>query len=315
MTYRRSVHALLVAIAGVCIIGVPETTASEPNRVKTTPKAASTPEAPCERVAAVAPFAVDMLLKLGVRPVLVPMVPGTQPESWAELDTLRLTHRAGPNLEQLVAASPDLVVTTSTYAAFTRAIERVTDAHVETLDIRSVDDVRTTFRRLGVLTGRVAEAEKAIITLNEEIEAVRAPTKDREPQRVLAVFGSVASMYAFRTESLLGEMVQMLGGQIVPERGEPHALYRELSPISLEGVIAARPDVVLVLAHGSSQAIADEIMKHPVWSRVPAVQAGRLVSLPEEQFVLRPGSDTLESLRVVRAALYPEFDVVTDASK
>jgi ABC-type Fe3+-hydroxamate transport system substrate-binding protein len=48
-----------------------------------------------------------------------------------------------------------------------------------------------------------------------------------------------------------------------------------------------------------------EMAADPAWSSLRAVREGRVVTLSDELFVMRPGAEVIEALGVLRAAVAP----------
>ncbi|MFG0305786.1 MAG: ABC transporter substrate-binding protein [Phycisphaerales bacterium JB040] len=260
------------------------------------------------RVAVVAPFGNDLLARLGVEPVAAPTLPGgvnAWPEHWERTVPLRVTHAAGPSLEQLVACAPDLVLSTSAYAHAHDTIERVLGVPVVTLDTVSLDDFPRHLETLGVLLGREEEAASAARTYRETLAAALAsePSGGARKTRVLAIFGGARSFYGFLPDSYVGSVLEALGCELTTGGLDSHAVFTELTPLSLEHALASDPDVVLVLGHGQSAQTARTILNDRAWGALRAVREGRVVGLPDELFVTRPGTEPERAVSSVRAAI------------
>ena len=146
------------------------------------------------RIVALLPFAVDQLIDIGVNPVAVPLIRGGVPESWNGIATVSTDHSAGPNIEQIIAAQPDVIISSSVYAQFVPQIESLTGCEVVMMDIDSIESVITNMKILGEITNRVDEAGLLIAKTTAVLEAA-API-DHDPD-VLAIFGTPHAFYAF----------------------------------------------------------------------------------------------------------------------
>lgn len=261
-------------------------------------------DSPARRIAVVAPFAAELLASIGVRPVAAPVSPGGSPDEVFADTALLVGHTTGPNLEQLAAARPDVVVTTSVYARFTRSIERALGIPVVTLDVTDAEDIARHLESLGDLAGRrdLARAragEVRALLGSFRRDSVEAGSKPR----VLAVFGHHTATYAFLPESYIGSLIELLGGEVVTAGLNAHSVYTELTPFGPEQALAARPDVLLVLAHGDAAGTARMLAARPGWRAVPAVRADRVHALPDVPFVLEPGTDLSGTIALLRAVL------------
>ncbi|MEM9559393.1 MAG: ABC transporter substrate-binding protein [Planctomycetota bacterium] len=257
---------------------------------------------PARRVAVVAPFAGELLASIGVRPVAAPLPPGGKASEVYADRAIIVGHMTGPNLEQLAASRPDVVVTTSMYARFTRTIESALGVPVVTLDVTDASDIPRHLETLGSLTGREAPAAARAADVRLLLEQAREDRPQR-PLRVLAVFGHHSAMYAFLPDSYVGSLIEMLGGEVVTGGLDSHAVYSELTPFGPEQAIVARPDVLLVLAHGDASGVARTLSERPGWRALPAVRTNRVHALPDGPFVLEPGTDLAGTIALLRGVL------------
>jgi len=139
------------------------------------------------RIVALLPFAADQLLELGITPVAVPKLREDIPPAWDGIPTIAVEHSAGPNLEQLMAADPDIVITSSVYAQFLPMIERSTDARIVLMDVDSVAHVIAHIETLGELSGHTDAATSRIESLASQLEQT---DNDAPKVEVLAIFGT-----------------------------------------------------------------------------------------------------------------------------
>ncbi len=95
-----------------------------------------------------------------------------------------------------------------------------------------------------------------------------------------------------------GDLVELAGGEnIVPASAGPYPA------LSLESVIAARPDVIIQSLMDTKEGATGDASLRAYWSRfasIPAVQAGRVHTVAGD-LVLRPGPRVAEGV----AALVP----------
>ena len=250
------------------------------------------------RIATLQAFAADQLIAMGIEPVCVPGLRGLTPKAWGDIPTVQMDHSAGPNLEQLIAANPDIIITGRVYAQFMPHIETVTKAKVVYLDVESVDSVWEHIQMLGELANcpeaaasRCAEIRNSLRTINN--------TKPATPPRVLAVFGTPHSFYAVLPDTYLGDLVQHAGGTLGPTGLTSHPVYQGLAPLSMESVLEYAPDILLVLFHGPEDTSRAMFQNDPLWKSLPAVHEGRMHVLSDDLFAMRPGSRMEEAMAMI----------------
>ncbi len=289
--------ALAVTVALVATLGwaTRVTDAGAPGLIS-----AAEPGRPTPRIVALFPFAADQLIELGVRPAAVPILRGEAPETWAAFPRVAIDHAAGPNIEHLIAAAPDIVITSSVYAQFTPQIERATRARVIEMDIDSLEDVRRHLTTLGELVDR-ADAARALI---EDLEMLDAGAgADARPVSALAIFGTPHAFYAFLPGSYLGDLVEHAGGRLINDRAESHRVFRGLAPLSMEAVIAGDPNILFVVFHGPEESARAMLGRDPLWAGLSAVRTGRVVFLRDDLYAMRPGSEVRRAYRQIADAV------------
>jgi len=303
---RALVPALGVCIALLAVIGLFFLKAtSEPGDLLTPNQAISnttTGESQEIRIATLLPFAADQLIALGVTPVCVPGLSGQSPESWRGLPTVQVDHSAGPNLEQLVSAAPDLIISGSTYAQFLPSISKSTGADVVILDIDSIQSVFESIMLLGELSNRESAARHRVAQLQANLTAL-TPLDSTNAKDVLALFGTPHSFYAFMQDSYLGDLVRHCGGQLGPAGLASHTVYKGLAPLSMESVIDFDPDLLLVLFHGPRDTSRAMFEGDPLWSSLRAIQEGHIYFLSDDLFAMRSGSDLDSAMKEISTAI------------
>lgn len=255
------------------------------------------------RVAALLPFAADQLIALGVQPVLVPSLPGGQPEAWQGIEAGALDHSVGPNIEQLIAADADVIIMSAVYSQFVPQIEDSTEAQVITMDADTLEDVSAHTRTIGELVGKPDQADAWIADFNAQLAATEPIDSAGDPISVLAVFGTPQSFYAFLPDSYLGDLVETAGGRLITSDLPAHRFYRGLAPLSMEAVVQKDPDVILVVFHGPERAARALFARDPLWGQLTAIKDDHIAFLGEDLFAMRSGSQAVTALEDVRAAI------------
>jgi len=288
-----SLAMLLVAIVGLAACDVRE--AAEP---------IASGERREPRIVALLPFAADQLIEMGVTPVGVPQLQGEVPEPWRGIPTIAVDHSAGPNLEQVMAASPDIVIASGVYAQFLPVLEQSTGAEIVVMDVDSIQDVRDDIAALGAMSGHEREAAGLIERLDKQLDAdAGASTNDDERVSVLAIFGTPHSFYAFLPDSYLGDLIEHSGGELITDDMPSHSVFRGLAPLSMETVIDRDPDQILVLFHGPEESARAMLDRDPLWSQLTAVRAGNVSFLKDDLYAMRPGSELPRALTEVSSIM------------
>jgi iron complex transport system substrate-binding protein len=314
---RRSIATFLLAAGGTTLVlglagssgcGSSETTdATSPAAITLTDGGGHAVHfaSPPQRIATTASFAVDLLVALDHPPILRPDLPTADvPAAARDIPTWAVSHSVGPNLEQLVAANADLVITTPMFARYRPAIEDRLGVPVAILSIRELADIGPTARWLGRLLGAAETGNQLAQQLEQAVNTVRPPREPTAPQ-VFAIFGTPQSSLAFLPDSYFGSLIEHLGGDLITAGAAPAAVSQQFTPLSLEYVIEHDPDVIFVVRHGPPEQQFTELTGHPAWAALRAVRNGRVHVLSHRRYVTNPGPSAVAALRELRALLYP----------
>ncbi len=79
-------------------------------------------------------------------------------------------------------------------------------------------------------------------------------------------------------------------------------------PVSDESIIAAAPDVILMMSRGEHKVSADEVFAYPALRTTPAGENKRLITM-RGQYLLGFGPRAAHAARDLAAALYPEAGI------
>ncbi len=208
--------------------------------------------------------------------------------------------------QRLAALQPDLIVTQALCN-----VCAVTPSHlVQTLaglspppvvlelTPHTLADVLDDIRRVGQATGRAEKAAALAHTLRARIEHVRARPKVRRP--IVVCLEWLAP--PFSAGHWVPEMVAIAGG--TDALGQCGA---DSVRITWDAVVAANPDVVLVMPCGYTMADAarayDAMPKPAGWSDVPAVRRGEVYALDATSYFSRPGPRLVAGLEMLAAIL------------
>ena len=270
-----------------------------------------------KRLAVTSAFMVELTMACGFRPVARPNISPEfiYPLEAHDIPSFGVSHSAGPNLEQLAVARPDLLISSPTYSQFIPSIEEALGIPVLVHDVTSVNGIMEKIRTYGSLVGCEQKAELAVQDLTGRIETLREGLPEEGPN-VLAIFGTSQVFIALTANSYLGDMIGLMGGQLINE-GDPIYVSRrtgetnpKYTPFSMEKVVERNPDVILVVRHGSPSEAREEhfasLFDDPAWGGLKAVEEGRVHELSEWLFLRYPGPRVILALEELRPLLYPD---------
>ena len=157
-------------------------------------------------------------------------------------------------------------------------------------------------RDIGAAVGLVEEAEALAGKTEAELSALAGDVaKIAGPRKRVLFVLSLANgrVMAGGADTEAAAIIEMAGG-INAAPG-----ISGYKPMADEAVIAARPDVVLVMTRGNHELTANDVFALPALQATPAAQAKALVSL-DGLLLLGFGPRTPEAAREVMERLYPD---------
>jgi iron complex transport system substrate-binding protein len=172
------------------------------------------------------------------------------------------------DLERIVALAPDLVVTWPYTTPGEVARLRARGVAVFVADPKSIDAIATDIERLGALAGTGAEADAAAAAFRRRVGALRDRYAGRRPVRVFYEIWD-PPLYTIGGAHLISEAIGLCGGTNVFA-----ALSLPAPEVSIEAVLAARPEVIVAGADGAVRPAWLDQWKR--WPDLPATREGHL---------------------------------------
>jgi iron complex transport system substrate-binding protein len=286
----RRVAALAALVAALFTLAVPAATGAAP-------AGGDVPK----RIVALTPFAANTLAKLGVTPVGVGQTLGGETRLSPKLKNvtvLPLSHPNGPNLEQLAALRPDLVLSSRTWVKGNQAMGNlgIDVVNYEPLSISRA--YRDTFR-IGMLVGKQRQARALLKRMKKDVEAATKTIKSRP--KVMLLLGVGRTPFTMLPNSWGGDIVTKAGGELLTGGVDSNSGFARISD---EVVVAENPDVIIAVPHANASdipSLTEYLRANPAWQSTSAAQNGR-VYVSVDNSLLQAGTDIARTIRKVRSA-------------
>jgi iron complex transport system substrate-binding protein len=162
-------------------------------------------------------------------------------------------------------------------------------------------------------TGRSREAEKLLGNIGQTLGIIEAQLQAiAKPEPRVAFLEWLQPIYV--GGHWVPEMIALAGGRDV--FGQPRTpSFR----VSLEQVVAAAPDILIVAPCGySAQQARDEYhaMNFPAgWENIPAVRTGRIYTVDANSYFSRPGPRLITGLEILVKIISPQANVSPEAQQ
>ncbi len=257
---------------------------------------------PPKRVVALDNRSFELLDEWGVKPVAAAraLVPVTIPGIADDEDIVDIGNHREPNLEAIVAAEPDVVVSGQRFGKYDEDIEKlVPDAVLVDFEPRDGESLDAELIRqteaLGTIFGKEAEAEKTIQDFKDALE--RAKKAYNPEQKVMAVnvsggeIGYVAPGIG-RMWGPLFDLIGMTPALEVDNASDDH----QGDDISVEAIASANPDWILALDRDAAIKTQDSPAALTVLSDSAALQ--NVKAIQEDHVYVAP-NDTYTNESII----------------
>lgn len=210
------------------------------------------------------------------------------------------------SLELILALDPDWVIFSADIAAQLPACQTLEAAGIPCSAFRvdTVQDYAALMDAFTQLTGRRDLYEAQIPPMLETIDAILSDALSQSAPSVLLLRSYSTGVKAKGADNLAGAMLQDLCCDNIAER-----VPSMLEELTLESIVAADPDYILISIMGSDQDAALAALdaswgQNPAWQALTAVQSGRVYVLPKELFHYKPNARWAESYAYLKAILF-----------
>ena len=256
-------------------------------------------EAAPRRVAALTGSYADIWCTAGGRDTLV----ASASDAWTDFDlglgeeVANIGGAMGVSVEELLAAAPDLVLASTNIPSNQEMLPAL---EAEGVDVAffSVDTFEDYLRMLEICTGLTGNPEAYQTygeAVAEEIEAARARAaaalEEQGPEKVLYI-RAAASVVKPKGSSgtVLGEMLADLGCINIADQDQSL-----LEDLSMEAILAADPDKILIVLQGADpepakEQLEGEVLSNPAWQQLTAVREGRVYYMDKDLYHLKPNA-------------------------
>jgi iron complex transport system substrate-binding protein len=233
-----------------------------------------------KRVVTLTPFTANTTVALGVRPVAIGQIPGSNDRFSPKLSgvkVLPLSHPNGPNMEQLAVLNPNLVLSAPTWSKGSTAMRKL-GITVRESDPQSVAAVPVQTRYIGRLLGKTKRANEIANQQTSAIAAAKARARGRHRPTVLLILGVGRTPYAFLKNSWGGDVVRRAGGRLLTDGLTGSGGFAR---ISNEVVVKRNPDIIIAVPHSGGNAssrkkLAKYLATNPAWKGTKAVRRKHL---------------------------------------
>ena len=217
-----------------------------------------------------------------------------------------------PNLESIAALSPDYVILSADLPAHAELDSALTDMQIPhgCFHMDNVMDYAKIMLNFCAVNDPDGEKyDENVTQVLKRIESIKQETAEKlsgqKAPTVLLLRAYSTGVKAKGEDTVAGAILKELGAHNIADDNESL-----LEDLSLESVIEADPDYILVMTMGSEENaktyMAENIENNPAWSELSAVKNGRYIYLPKDLFHYKPLNRWDESYAYIAKLLLNE---------
>jgi iron complex transport system substrate-binding protein len=251
---------------------------------------------PPQRIISVAPNITEILFALGLDNQIVGVTDFCDYPIAAKLKP-KIGGFSNPNLEQIIALKPDLVVITadSNQDAMTKQLWRL-NIPVYIINPKTIFGILTTIHHLGEVTGTVTTANNLTQQLQHRIELVQHKVKGLPKPKVLFLWSEIPLITAGQ-ETFTDSLIELAGGLNIA-----HESKIKYPKYSLEEIIRQQPEIIIV-ANMQSQIDTTVYSRWQKWNQIPAVRNHRVYSINSD-IMARPAPRIIDGLEELELLIH-----------
>ena len=199
------------------------------------------------------------------------------------------------NTEEILSASPDLVLASVPYRLESLAAILKCGVPVLTLAPHSLADIYQDIRLLGDILHAQGRAEAVVEEMVRAVAAAQAKTSVVEAR---AVYCEEWGKPLIHSQSWVAELVSAAGGRFLGNPGS----------VTDAGAVAAQdPDVLIFAWCGAGDRVPlARVIEKRQWQSLRAVREGRVYCVPDE-LLNTPAPNLLQGLHALAGAIHPEI--------
>lgn len=222
-------------------------------------------------------------------------------------DVANLGSLMEPNMEELIAAQPDLVIASSNTTSNVELLPGLEELGVPVIyfGVNSFTDYLEMLDVCTQITGHTENYQTYGLDVQAQVDAAKAQNDGSAPTVLLLRSASTSCKVKNSKGTVLGEILADLGAVNIADSDESL-----LEDLSMERIIADDPDYIFVVFQGSDQEAAQKTLdaaltSNPAWDTLSAVQNGNFYIMEKELYHLKPNARWGEAYQKVADILYP----------
>lgn len=188
-----------------------------------------------------------------------------------------------PDMEIVSSVQPDWILSPSSLQSDLKPKYEAIDTEWAFLNLKSVQGMYRSIQELGIIFDREKEADSLINEFVTFYKKYKSENKNKSRPKVLILMGLQGSYIIATSNSYVGNLVELAGGENV--YGDTK---QEFLTVNTEDMKKKEPDIILRAAHAMPEQVIkmfnDDFKKSDIWKHFKAVKEGRVYDLSDDNF-------------------------------
>jgi iron complex transport system substrate-binding protein len=261
------------------------------------------PPAKPGRIVSLAPNLTEILFALGLGDKIVAASSDSDYPAQAALKEKVGTFWQ-PNIEAIIAARPDLVLTLAFEQQKTVAetLKRLR-INVLTLKIEKIDELLAAIKQIGTTTGKSGPADKLVTDITERMNNLKLKLAQAQKPKVLWVIQTEPLRVAGRN-TFVNELIQLAGGE-----NTVGPTIQQYPSLGSEELLASTPQVIIQSAMGQENLSRQQLSAEAFWAKWPTLPAvkNKKIYVINPDTVLRLGPRFADGIEFIAQHLHPDI--------
>ncbi|MFZ5826337.1 MAG: ABC transporter substrate-binding protein [Bacillota bacterium] len=250
-----------------------------------------------KRIISVAPSNTELVFALGKGSVLVGRSDfDDYPAEAAKIESIGGFHP--PNYEKIVSMKPDLILLIGGGKEAREKLENEYKLTTFVVDPQNFEQLYSGIVALGQVLNAQEKAEAVVADMKKEVNAIKEKAAKATTKPVVFYEVWHDPLMTAGPDTFIDDMIKIAGGA-----NAAGAAKDRWPQFPLEQLAAANPDIIVTGSADAAKAAA----ARKGWESLKAVKNGKVLGVPDQNLVVRPGPRLVQGLKWFAETIHPEI--------
>lgn len=255
---------------------------------------------PPKRIISLAPAITEILFEFGLDEGIVGVTRECDYPEKAR-DKKRVGEYMNYSIETIISLKPELIFMPAegNIKGKLDEFERL-GLTVYTVSTKNINELLTTIKDIGSVTGKRKEGEALAKRVEDEIDAVKKKLAGVKKKTVFCIIG-IEPIIGAGANTLIGDIIKAAGGENIIGEDDP-----DYPVVNLEGLYVKDPEVILISSMGSEEVSKNNNPVLEKFSKTGAAKKGA-VFMVDSDVLCRPSYRITDAIKDIAKKIHPEI--------